>query len=46
MHCLRHTFATRWVENGKNLKVLQEILGHQDFCMTMSMYVHPTDEQA
>ncbi len=46
MHCLRHTFATRWVENGKNLKVLQEILGHQDFCMTMNMYVHPTDEQA
>lgn len=46
MHCLRHTFATRWIENKKSPKVLQAILGHADFAMTMNLYVHTTEEQA
>ena len=29
-HMLRHSFATRWVEAKKDIKTLQEILGHKD----------------
>ena len=44
MHALRHTFATRCIEAGMNSKVLQKILGHSSFKMTMDMYVHVLDE--
>ena len=40
MHALRATFATRAIESGMNPKTLQEILGHSDFCITMSLYGH------
>jgi len=39
-HCLRHTFATRGLENGVPLKVMQEILGHADLSMTADLYTH------
>lgn len=41
-HCLRHTFATRCVEAGFDVKTLSEILGHSSITMTMNRYVHPT----
>lgn len=37
-HALRDTFATRFVENGGNMKALQYILGHADFSMTSNLY--------
>ena len=40
MHALRATFATRAIENGMNPKTLQEILGHSNFNITMSLYGH------
>ena len=40
MHALRATFATRAIESGMNCKTLQEILGHSDFSITMSLYGH------
>lgn len=43
-HVLRHTFATRCVENGFDIKSLSEILGHASVNITMSQYVHPTLE--
>lgn len=43
-HALRHTFATRCIEAGMNPKVLQGILGHSSFKVTMDMYVHVLDE--
>lgn len=42
-HTLRHTFATRCIELGVDPKTLQEILGHSDIKITLSLYVHPSD---
>ncbi len=43
-HILRHTFATRWIENNCDIKSLSEILGHSNITITMNTYVHPTME--
>ena len=40
-HTLRHTFATRCVEVGYDIKTLNEILGHSSISMTLNRYVHP-----
>lgn len=39
-HILRHTFATRCVESGFEIKSLSEILGHSDVKITLQRYVH------
>ncbi|MCD7708655.1 MAG: site-specific integrase [Clostridiales bacterium] len=39
-HALRHTFATRCVEVGFDIKSLSEILGHANVNMTLNRYVH------
>lgn len=43
-HALRHTFATRCVEIGFDVKSLSEILGHASVNITMNRYVHPSME--
>lgn len=43
-HTLRHTFATRCVEAGFDMKTLSEILGHSNVATTMNLYVHPNLE--
>lgn len=43
-HTLRHTFATRCIEVGFDIKSLSEILGHANVNITMNRYVHPTLE--
>lgn len=43
-HALRHTFATRCVENGFDIKSLSEILGHADVSTTLRRYIHPSME--
>ena len=40
-HTLRHTFATRCVEVGFDVKTLSEILGHSNIHITLNQYVHP-----
>lgn len=44
-HCLRHTFATRLIENGADYKTVSELLGHASITTTMNLYVHPQMEQ-
>lgn len=39
-HSLRHTFATRALECGMDIKSLSEILGHKNPNMTLSRYAH------
>lgn len=39
-HDLRHTYATRLVLEGINLRVLQYVIGHADYQLTVSTYTH------
>ena len=41
-HCLRHTFATRCIEMGMDVKCLSELLGHSNVAITLGTYVHPS----
>lgn len=41
-HALRHTFATKCIENGCDPKTLSELLGHSSIKITLERYVHPS----
>lgn len=43
-HMLRHTFASRCVETGMDVKTLSEILGHANINITLNYYVHSSLE--
>lgn len=42
VHQLRHTFCTRFCENERDIKVIQEIMGHADISTTMDIYNEAT----
>ena len=43
-HALRHTFATRWIECGMDVKSLSEVLGHAGVQITLDIYVHSSNK--
>ncbi len=43
-HSLKHTFTTRMIEAGVNIKVVQEILGHTDVSTTLNIYADATKD--
>ncbi len=45
VHNLRHTFCTRFCENETNIKVIQEIMGHNDIETTMNIYAEATESK-
>ena len=44
-HTLRHTFATRCVEQDVDMKSLSEMLGHSSVQNTLNWYCHSSDQQ-
>ncbi len=43
-HLLRHTFATRFYRQTKDIHKLQRLLGHSDISTT-AIYMHVADEE-
>lgn len=43
-HALRHTFATRCIQVGMDVKSLSELLGHTNSNVTLSIYVHSSSD--
>ncbi len=39
-HAIRHTFATRAIEYGMDIKTLSEIMGHKNASITLNRYAH------
>ena len=44
IHALRHTFASRCIENGVDIKTVSDLLGHADVAITLNVYVHSNDQ--
>lgn len=44
-HSLRHAAAKRWLDEGLNPKVVQQLLGHESIETTLSMYVIYRDQE-
>jgi len=44
VHGIRHTFATRSLESGMDIKTLSRILGHSSIQISLDLYAHVTDQ--
>ena len=44
-HALRHTYATRAIESGMDIKTISELMGHSSPSITQSIYIHISRQQ-
>ena len=44
LHSLRHTFATKLIEEGEDIRVVQALLRHSDIRTTGNVYAHVTSK--
>lgn len=44
VHGMRHTFATRSLESGMDIKTLSRLLGHSSIQISLDLYAHVTDQ--
>ncbi|QHZ45084.1 site-specific integrase [Bacillus sp. NSP9.1] len=44
-HLFRHTHGTTYYLQTKNIKMVQERLGHSDIQTTINLYLHPSDDE-
>lgn len=44
VHSLRHTFATRSLEQGMDYRTLSDLVGHENVAFTLQLYGHSTEE--
>ncbi|MGF2146545.1 tyrosine-type recombinase/integrase [Vagococcus fluvialis] len=44
-HLYRHTHATKYYQKTKDIKSVQERLGHKQIQTTMNLYLHPSEEE-
>ena len=42
-HSLRHTFTTNVISKGTDIKIAQELLRHENYNITLSLYTHIDD---
>lgn len=45
VHALRHTFASRLLQKGIDIKVISDALGHADTKITYNTYIHLSEDQ-
>lgn len=45
LHDLRHTFASKLIRQGTDIKIVSELLGHSSVAFTYNTYVHLLDDQ-
>ncbi len=43
-HSMRHSFATRLIEKGADIKTISELLGHKSIKVTLDIYSHISND--